>query len=164
MRSNRDEGLAAKMRKIHKKQNSKKDCGSNDVLDNVMQTKDSLFELCDQIRETAFSLHRHLRHGHLEKIYENGLSHRLSKMEMSVQQQHPVPVFDEDGTLLGDLFADLFINHQIIVELKAVRYLSEEHVAQLLGYLRSSNIEHGLLINFGSPKLEIRKFALSQLN
>ena len=125
MRSNRDEGLAAKMRKIHKKQNSKKDCGSND---------------------------------------ENGLFHRLSKMEMSVQQQHPVPVFDEDGTLLGDLFADLFINHQIIVELKAVRYLSEEHVAQLLGYLRSSNIEHGLLINFGSPKLEIRKFALSQLN
>lgn len=141
-----------------------KDIQIVDVPDDVMQQKDSVFKLCDQIRETAFSLHRHLRHGHMERIYENGLRNRLSKAGISVQQQHPVPVFDEDGSLLGDLFADLFVNNQIIVELKAVRQLSDEHVSQLLGYLRSSDIEHGLLINFGSPKLEIRKFALSQLN
>ena len=125
--------------------------------------KDPVFALCDQIRETAFALHRHLRHGHLEKIYENGLYHRLTKQGITVQQQHPVPVFDEDGTLLGDLFADLFVSNQILVELKALRQLSDDHVSQLLGYLRSANIEHGLLINFGSPRLEIRKFALSQL-
>lgn len=141
-----------------------KDIESVDVSDDVMQQKDPIFKLFDQIRETAFSLHRHLRHGHLEKIYENGLCNRLSNAGISVQQQHPVPVFDEDGTLLGDLFADLFVNNQVIVELKAVRQLTDEHVSQLLGYLRSSEIEHGLLINFGSPKMEIRKFALSQLN
>ena len=141
-----------------------KDSGTAAVIESTMQQKDPVFQLCDQIRETAFSLHSHLRHGHLEKIYENGLRHRLFKLGLSVQQQHPVPVFDEDGTLLGDLFADLFVNNQIIVELKAVRHLSEEHVSQLLGYLRSSGIEHGLLINFGSAKMEIRKFALSQLN
>ncbi len=127
-------------------------------------SKDPVFLLCDQIRETAFALHRHLRHGHLEKIYENGLLHRLSKQGISVKQQHPVPVYDEDGTLLGDLFAALFVANQIIVELKAVRQLSDDHVSQILGYLRSSQIEHGLLINFGSPRLEIRKLALSQIN
>ncbi len=126
-------------------------------------SKDPVFELCDQIREIAFSLHRHLRHGHLEKIYENGLHHRLSKAGIPVQQQHPVPVFDEDGTLLGDLFTDLLVEDQIIVELKATRSLTDDHVSQLLGYLRSANMEHGMLINFGSPRIEIRKFALSQI-
>ncbi len=126
-------------------------------------SKDPVFLLCDRIRETAFALHRHLRHGHLEKIYENGMQHRLVKQGLAALQQHPVPVYDEDGTLLGDLFADLFVAEQIIVELKAVRHLTDEHVSQLLGYLRSSNTEHGMLINFGSPRLEVRKLALSQL-
>jgi GxxExxY protein len=68
---------------------------------------------------------------------------------------------DEDGAVLGEYFADLLIESRLIVELKACRALTDEHVAQLLGYLRSSRMEHGLLINFGAPKLEIRKFALS---
>lgn len=123
--------------------------------------KDPIFQLCDRIRETSFALHRHLRHGHVEKVYENGLAHRLRKQGLVAIQQHPLNVFDEDGTLLGEFFADLFVDQQLIVELKAVRSLADEHVAQLLGYLRASHIEHGLLINFGSPKLEIRKFALS---
>lgn len=123
--------------------------------------KDPIFQLCDRIRETSFSLHQHLRHGHLEKVYENGLAHRLRKQNLDVVQQHPLNVFDEDGTILGEFFADLFVEHQLIVELKATRALAEDHVSQLLGYLRASRIEHGLLINFGSPKLEVRKFALS---
>jgi GxxExxY protein len=123
--------------------------------------KDPVFLLCDQIRETSFALHRHLRHGHVEKVYENGLSHRLRKQAFSVVQQHPLSVMDEDGTLLGDFYADLFVNGQLIVELKACRALADEHTAQLLGYLRASRIEHGLLINFGAPRLELRKFALS---
>jgi GxxExxY protein len=123
--------------------------------------KDPIFQLCDQIRETGFALHRHLRHGHVEKVYENGLAHRLRKQNCAAIQQHPLNVFDEDGALLGEFFADLFVEGQLIVELKAVRALVDEHVAQLLGYLRASHIEHGLLINFGSPKLEVRKYALS---
>lgn len=125
--------------------------------------KDPIFQLCDHVRETAFALHRHLRHGHAEKVYENGLFHRLSKQGLGAIQQHPLNVFDEDGTLLGEFFADLFVERQLVVELKAVRALADEHVAQLLGYLRASRIEHGLLINFGSPKIEVRKYVLSDV-
>lgn len=123
--------------------------------------KNDVFQLCDRIRETSFALHRHLRHGHVEKVYENGLGHRLRKQGILAAQQFPLTVFDEDGIILGEYFADLFVEQRIIVELKACRALASEHVAQLLGYLRASRIEHGLLINFGSPQLEIRKFALS---
>ena len=71
-------------------------------------------------------------------------------------------MYDEDGTLIGDYNADVFIDGRLIVELKAAKALADEHVAQLLGYLRSSRIEHGLLMNFGASKFEIRKYALSQ--
>jgi GxxExxY protein len=119
-------------------------------------------ELCDVVRETAFAIHRYHRNGHLEKVYENALAHRLRKLGLDVKQQHPLKVYDEDGTLIGDYNADLFVDNRLIIELKATKALADEHVAQLLGYLRASRIEHGLPINFGAPKFEIRKFALSQ--
>lgn len=126
-----------------------------------MKTQREIFQLCDHIRETAFALHRYLRHGHAEKVYENGLAHRLRKTGVQVKQQHALQVLDEDGTVLGDYLADLLVAGELIVELKACKALADEHVAQLLGYLRGSRIEHGLLINLGSSKLEIRKFVLS---
>jgi len=126
-----------------------------------MRTQKEIFQLCDQVRETAFALHRYLRHGHLEKVYENGLAHRLRKAGVQVTQQHALQVLDEDGTPLGDYFADLLVEGELIVELKACKALADEHVAQLLGYLRGCRIEHGLLINFGSGKIEIRKYVLS---
>ena len=126
-----------------------------------MKAKDDIFELCDVIRETSFALHRYLRHGHLEKVYENGLAHRLRKAQMKVEQQYPLKVYDEDGAVLGEYFADLFMEDCLIVELKACKSLAPEHIAQLLGYLRACHIEHGLLINFGAPKLQIKKYALS---
>jgi GxxExxY protein len=126
-----------------------------------MKTEKEIFQLCDQIRETAFALHRYLRHGHLEKVYENGLAHRLRKAGISVEQQHPLQVFGEDGTVLGDYVADLLVEGEVIVELKACKAIAEEHVAQLLGYLRGCRIKHGLLINFGSSKLEVKKYILS---
>ena len=119
-----------------------------------------VFKLCDVIRETSLSLHSYLRHGHLEKVYENGLAHRLRNVGLKVEQQVPLKVYDEDGTILGDYIDDLFIEDCLISELKACKALASEHVAQLLGYLRACRIEHGLLINFGAPKLEIRKFKL----
>jgi len=120
------------------------------------------FARCDRIRETSLALHRYLRHGHLEKVYENGLAHRLRKAGLKVVQQHPLTVYDEDGTILGDYVADLLVEDVLIVELKACKALANEHIAQLLGYLRACRKEHGLLINFGAPKIEIRKYALSQ--
>ena len=121
--------------------------------------KDRVFELCDVVRETSFELHRYLRHGHMEKVYENGLVHRLGRQGLDVQQQVPLKVRDEDGTILGDFVADLIVEKALLIELKACRTLADEHVAQLLGYLRSCSIEHGLLINFGNPKLQIKKYA-----
>ena len=118
-------------------------------------------ELCDLVRETSFAIHQYHRHGHLEKIYENALAHRLGKVGLNVQQQHPIQVFDEDGTILGDFYADLVVEGKLIVELKAVKSIADEHVAQLLGYLRSSRMEHGLLINFGAPVLFVKKFVMT---
>ncbi|MCI0337155.1 MAG: GxxExxY protein [Acidobacteria bacterium] len=122
-----------------------------------MQSKDEVFLLCDTIREVSFAIHHYLHHGHLEKVYENALVHRLRKQGLKVIQQQPVSVYDEDGTLLGSFVADLFVEDKLIVELKACATLRPEHKAQINGYLRASRIEHGLLINFGAPKLEIKK-------
>jgi len=79
-----------------------------------------------------------------------------------LKQQHPIKVHDEDGTLLGDFYADLFVENKLIVEIKACKALSSEHTAQILGYQRATEIEHGLLINFGAPKFQIRKYILGR--
>jgi GxxExxY protein len=94
-------------------------------------------------------------------VYENGLSHRLRKLGIHVKQQTPIEVCDADGTLLGDYIADLLVEGVLIIEIKACRAICDEHVAQLLGYLRATRIEHGLLINFGAAKYEIKKYILS---
>jgi GxxExxY protein len=93
-------------------------------------------------------------------VYENGLAHRLRKEGIRVDQQHPLAVCDKDGAVLGEYYADLFVEGKPIVEFKACRALVNEHTAQILGYLRASRKEHGLLINFGAPRREIRKFTL----
>lgn len=122
----------------------------------------NIMQLCDVIRETSFSIHTYLKNGHLEKIYENALAHRLTKLGLSVKQQYPLKVYDEDNFILGDFYADLFVENCLIIEIKACKMLVNEHVAQLLGYVRASRIEDGLLINFGSPKLQIKKYILSK--
>jgi GxxExxY protein len=119
-----------------------------------------ILRLYDQIRQVAFDLHAYLKHGHLEKVYENGLANRLRKLGMKVMQQHPLAVHDEDGTVLGDYFADLFVEDSLVIELKACRALADDHVAQLLGYLLASHQKHGMLINFGTPAIQIKKLIL----
>jgi len=120
-----------------------------------------IMKLCDVVRQTGFELHRYLGGGMLEKVYENGLAHRLRKLGLKVEQQWPLQIFDEDGTLLGDYAADLFVEDILIVEIKAVRALTDEHIAQILGYLRASRTEHGLLINFGAARYQVRKYICS---
>ncbi len=119
-------------------------------------------QLADTIRQTAFEAHTFLRHGHNEKVYENSLRNRLRKKGLSVEQQLPLAVHDEDGSPLGEFLADLVVNREFIVELKAVRALVDEHTPQLLGYLRASRIEHGMLINFGSPRIQFHKYIFRQ--
>jgi len=123
----------------------------------------TILELCDIVRQTAYAIHRYHGHGHLEKVYENALCHRLRKLGLSVLTQQPHTVYDSDGFILGEYFSDLWVEDRLIVEIKAARSLSEEHTAQVLGYLKSSAIEHGLLINFGSSRFQIRKFILNDI-
>jgi GxxExxY protein len=120
-------------------------------------------QLCDIVRETAFAIHCYHRNGHLEKVYENALVHRLQKQGLQALQQHPLVVYDEDGTILGEYFADLYVEDCLIVELKAVRAIADEHVAQILGYLKSSRVETGLLINFSAAKLSIKKYLMTEV-
>ena len=79
------------------------------------------------------------------------------KLGLDVKQQYPLKVYDEDGTLIGDYNADLFVDNRLIIELKAVTALADEHVAQILGYLRSAGVEHGLLIKNGGSNHEIHQ-------
>jgi GxxExxY protein len=126
-----------------------------------MSDPNKVFRLCDLVRETSLALHRYLRHGHLEKVYENGLAHRLRKLGLRVEQQYPLQVLDDDGVVLGDYQADLWLEFPLIIEVKACDALHDAHLAQLLGYLRACRVEHGLLINFGAPRLQIKKYVLS---
>ena len=116
--------------------------------------------LCDLIRQTAFELHTYLKHGHLEKVYENGLVNRLRQKGLLVEQQVPLTVYDEDGTVLGEYVADLMVEQCIIVELKACKAIANEHLAQTLGYLRASAYQDAMLINFGASVIEFRKLIL----
>ena len=118
-------------------------------------------QLCDAIRTNGFSLLKFLKHGHSERVYENGLKHRLELQGIRIDQQHPISVRDEDGFVLGDFYADLVVERKILIELKAVRAINDDHVAQLLGYLRATDLEFGLLINFGAPKFSIKRYILS---
>ena len=115
-------------------------------------------ELIAKVRQVAYDLHVYLGTGLLEKVYENGLKHRLEKIGLKVEAQKPIKVVDEDGFVLGDYFADLVVEDTRIVELKAAKMLSPEHVAQLINYLKITGKECGLLVNFGSYKFEARSF------
>ncbi len=119
-----------------------------------------ILEWCNVVRQTAYELHGYLKHGHLEKVYELGMLHRLRKRGMKVESQFRLSVFDEDGASLGDYFPDLFVEETIIVELKSCRLIANEHVAQVFGYLRACRMQHALIINFGAPAMQIRKVAL----
>jgi len=109
------------------------------------------------IRQTAYQLHLYLGTGYLEKVYENALKHRLEKQGLKVDAQVPLVVRDEDGFVIGNYDADLIVDKRVIVELKHTAKLIPQHEAQLINYLCTTGIEHGLLINFGSPKFEISK-------
>jgi GxxExxY protein len=113
-----------------------------------------ILKLTDLIRQTSFEIHKYLRSGFTERIYENALTHRLAKQGVRAEQQECVRVFDEDGTLLGLLRTDILVERILICEIKSCGTLVDAHTAQLLGYLRATGLQHGLLINFGGPNLK----------
>ena len=125
-------------------------------------TTDAIMKLCDLVRKTSYAIDVYHGNGYLEKVYENALVHRLRKEGLGIKQQHPITIHDEDGTAIGEYFADIVVNDVLLIELKACKALTNEHKAQVLHYLKATGIEHGLLVNFGSYKFEMQKFIRSQ--
>jgi GxxExxY protein len=93
--------------------------------------------------------------GFLEKVYENSLKIELEKNGLIVEKQKPINVYYEEH-LVGEYFADLVVDNKIIIELKAAESLCEEHELQLINYLKATDFELGLLLNFGK-KPEVRR-------
>ena len=112
-------------------------------------------DITDQVVKAFYHVYNKLGHGFLEKVYENAMGIELRKRGLEAWQQHPIKVrYDEE--VVGDYFADLFVQGCIIVELKAAEALVDEHHAQLINYLKATEIEVGLLLNFG-PKPEVKR-------
>lgn len=112
-------------------------------------------ELTSKIIQCFYTVYNTLGYGFLEKVYENALKIELEKNKLSVEKQKPIKVH-YDNQLVGEYFADLVVNDQIILELKAAESLCEEHEYQLINYLKATDIELGLLLNFGK-KPEIKR-------
>jgi GxxExxY protein len=97
--------------------------------------------------------------GFLEKVYENALVHELRKAGFAVSQQHPM-VVRYDGVVIGEYTVDLLVEHIVLVELKVVKAIDEIHLAQCLNYLKAAGLHLCLLLNFGKPRLEIKRVVL----
>ncbi len=111
----------------------------------------------ERIIACAYEVSNALGCGFLEKVYENALAHELKKHGFAVKQQMAIHV-RYDGVVVGDYVADLLVSDRVIIEVKAVSDLNQIHAAQTINYLKATGIQIGLLINFGKPKVEVRRY------
>jgi len=106
----------------------------------------------------SFTVLNSLGVGFLEKVYENALVHELRKRGLNVAQQRGISVVYDD-TIVGEYTADILVEDILLVELKAVKDLEEPHTAQCINYLKGSGLKLCLLLNFGNPRLQIKRIA-----
>jgi len=115
--------------------------------------------LTEKILKAFFIVYNKLGYGFLEKVYENSLLIELRKMGLQCVNQTAIKVF-YDNTIVGDYFADIIVENKVILELKAAESLCNEHECQLINYLKASDIEVGLLLNFGKkPEFKRKVFS-----
>jgi GxxExxY protein len=112
--------------------------------------------ITERIIRCVYVVANTLGNGFLEKVYENALAHELRKAGFVVEQQKGIKV-RYDGVIVGDYLADLLVQKEVLVELKAVKTLDNIHVAQCLNYLRATGLKVCLPLNFGTPKVQIRR-------
>ncbi|MDQ7815592.1 MAG: GxxExxY protein [Melioribacteraceae bacterium] len=118
-------------------------------------------DLTEKIIHAFYTVYNTLGYGFLEKVYEKAMCIELKRMDLNVEAQKNIRV-NYTGYEVGDYFADLVVNDLIILELKAAESLCEEHEAQLINYLKATNIEVGLLLNFGKKPEFKRKIFMNQ--
>jgi GxxExxY protein len=113
-------------------------------------------EITERIIGCVIAVSNALGVGFLEKVYENALTHELGKAGLRVRQQEPIKVH-YDGVVVGDYAADLVVEDGVIVELKVAKVIDPIHEAQLLNYLKATDARVGLILNFGAPRLGIKR-------
>ena len=116
-------------------------------------------EITREIIGAAMEVHRTLGVGFLEKVYENSLVFELRARGITAESQKPVSVHYK-GRAVGEYFADIVVADRVILELKVVAKLTEAHEAQMLNYLRATGLRVGLLLNFGTPRLEWKRLVV----
>jgi len=114
-------------------------------------------EITDKIIKSFYQVYNTLGYGFLEKVYENALIIELKKLGLNAIAQHPIQVY-YDNAVVGDYFADILVENAVIIEIKAAKTINLEHEAQLLNYLKATQLEVGLILNFG-PKAEFSRKA-----
>jgi GxxExxY protein len=126
---------------------------------NTDERRLQLNALTEKIIGCAYTVANRLGIGFLEKVYENALAIELEKADLKVEQQKAVNVV-YDGRTVGQYFCDILVDQNIIIELKAQKFIEESHSAQCMNYLKATGLNVCLLINFGKPRIEIRRFVL----
>jgi|GEM_PF-129936 len=121
-----------------------------------MERKYKHSDITEQIIRAFYNVYNTLGYGFLEKVYGNALAIELKQQKLSVVQQAPIKVY-YNRQLVGEYYADLLVEDKVIVELKTVEALTDEHHAQLLNYLKATRIQVGLLLNFGPNEPEVRR-------
>ena len=125
-----------------------------------MNTDDTVLDhLTGPIIGSALTVFSALGVGFLEKVHENALAHELRKVGLAVAQQRGVTVM-YDGIIVGDYALDLLVEELVIVELKAIKAAADIHRAQSINYLRAMGLQVCLLLNFGNPRMEIKRIVL----
>jgi GxxExxY protein len=121
-----------------------------------------LTKITEQVIGCAYQVANTSGVGFLEKVYENALIHELRKTGLLVEQQRPVDVW-YDGVVVGVYITDILVAGSVIIEAKSVTSLTDIHLAQSLNYLRATGLAVALLINFGRPRIEIKRVANSSV-
>jgi GxxExxY protein len=120
-------------------------------------------DLTEQILRVYYDVYNEIGHGFLESVYGNCMYAAFSTARISVQREVPIPVYFR-GLDVGQFKAGIVVKNCILVELKAVQNLDRCHEAQVMNYLRATQLEMGLLLNFGSPKPQFRRIVFENSN
>ena len=115
-------------------------------------------QITEKVIGCAFTVGNKLGCGFLEKVYENALVHELRKSGLRVKQQFEINIY-YDGIIVGEYAADLLVEGCVLVELKALRTMGDKEIAQCLNYLKATKLTLCLLINFGNPRVEVKRIA-----
>jgi GxxExxY protein len=116
-------------------------------------------DLTGSILGAALEVHKNLGHGFLENVYQGALALEMDLRKIPYQQQKTLPIFYK-GKKIKEFVCDFLVDQKVLLELKALKTISNTEEAQVLNYLKAANLQVGLLINFGEPSLKFKRFAL----